>query len=269
MIGMFQYEFMQRALLAGVLEAVASGYFGALVVQRGMGFLGSGLAHAAFGGVALGLFLGTDPLWVALPFTVAVALGITWVERASMLASDTAIGVFFATSMALGIVLLARTEGFQGDVGGYLFGSILAIGWMDVWAAAGCCALAVATFPIWGRWAYATFDRELATADRAPVRRDDYVLTVALAVVVVVSLKVVGVVLAAAFLVIPAATSRLLVQTFRGMTLLAVVIGAVTAAAGVVASYPLDLPTGAAIVLLQAAIFLVVLAGAATSRRTQ
>lgn len=259
MMEMMQFEFMRRALLASVLVAAATGYFGPFVVQRGLGFLGSGLAHAAFGGVAVGLFLGVEPLWPAIAFTLLIAMGIVWVEHSSLLAGDTAIGVFFAVSMAFGIVLLARTQGFQGDAAGYLFGTILAVGAADLWGAAGACALALATLPLWGRWAYATVDRELAQADRVPVKLDDYLLAGALAVVVVVSLKIVGVVLAAAFLVVPAAAARLVCGRFGAMTVAAMAFGAATAAFGVVLSYQLDSPTGATIVLLQAAGFFVLL----------
>src|SRR5262245_21667244 len=107
LVEMLSLPFMQRALLAGALLGALASYLGAFIVQRGLGFLGEGLAHAAFGGVALGLLLRTEPLTVAIPFTVAVAVGINWVKERARLAGDTAIGVFFAVSMALGILFLS------------------------------------------------------------------------------------------------------------------------------------------------------------------
>jgi zinc transport system permease protein len=252
---MLALPFMQRALLAGGLVGLLAGYYGAFVVQRRLSFLGVGLSHAAFGGVALGLLLQVEPLAVAVPFTVAVALGITAVTERGLTSSDTAIGVFFALAVALGILFLAQTPAYTGDAFAYLFGSILAVSRADLWVIGGVTAATLATLPWWGRWAYATFDRDLAVADGVPVRRDNYVLAVLLAVAVVAAVKVVGIVLMAAFLVIPAATARLLTGTFRGMTLLAVGLGGGSAVAGLMAAYALDWPGSATIVLLQAGLF--------------
>ncbi|MCX6646308.1 MAG: metal ABC transporter permease, partial [bacterium] len=117
-----QYGFMQKALIAVLLTGVAASYYGVFVVQRGLSFLGDGLAHAAFGGVALGLLLGQEPLWVAVPFTIVVAVLITYVRDTTNLASDTVIGIFFATSMALGIVFISRLQTYSTDAFHYLFG---------------------------------------------------------------------------------------------------------------------------------------------------
>lgn len=247
--------FMQRALIGGVLAALAAGYYSAFVVQRGLSFMGNGLAHAAFGGVALGLLLGAQPLWVALPFTVAAALGIVWAGDHSRLEADTSVGIFLALTMALGVIFLSMRRAASTDAMSYLFGSILHVGWGDVTAAGAVCAMTLALTPMWGRWAYATFDRELAASDGAPVRRDDYILAAALAVTVVVSVKLLGIVLVTAFLVIPAASARLLTPTFRAMTLMSMALGAASTAAGLGLSCALDLPSGATIILTQAALF--------------
>jgi zinc transport system permease protein len=250
-----QLPFMQRALAAGVIVGVLASYYGVFVVQRRLSFLGVGLSHAAFGGVALGLLLQINPLWTALPFTVVVALGITAVTHRSTVSGDTAIGVFFSAALALGVILLTFKQSYTTDAFTYLFGSILAVRPEDLWILGGIVLLAACTLPFWGRWAYATFDRDLARADGVPVERDDYILSVLLAVTIVAAVKVVGVVLAAAFFVIPAAAARLLTGTFRGMTILAVGVGAVTAVGGLGGSYAFDLPSGAAIILLQAVVF--------------
>lgn len=259
--------FMQRALAAGVLVGLLASYLGVFVVQRGLSFLGSGLAHAAFGGVALGLLLETEPLWVAVPFTVAVALGITWVRDRTTLGADTAIGVLFSVSVALGVIFLSLRRQYSADAFSYLFGSILAVVPSDLWVTATLCLVTLALAPVWRRWAYATFDRELAEADRLPVQRDDYLLSVLIALTVVVAVKVVGIVLIAAFLVIPAAAARLLARTFHGMTALSMALGAGTAVAGLWASYLADVPSGATIVLVQAAVFAVAMALGALRRR--
>ena len=244
--------FMQRALVGGLLVSLLAGYFGPFIVQRRLAFLGSGLAHAAFGGVALGLLLNAQPLWTALPFTVIVALGIVWLRDRAGLASDTTIGVFFSISMALGLVFFSLKKTYSADAFTYLFGSLLAINRSDLWTASAILVLSAATIPLWGRWAYASFDPALARADRLPVQRDDYLLTVAIAVVTVVAIKLVGIVLIAAFLVMPAACARVFAKTFAGMSLLSVLISAATLVAGLYASYFANLPSGPAIILTQA-----------------
>ncbi len=252
---MLQSGFMQRAFLAGVMVAYLAGFFGVFVVQRGLSFLGNGLAHAAFGGVALGILLDREPLWIAVPFTVAVSLGIVWLTERTRLGADTSIGIFFAVSMALGIIFLSQTERFTTDAFAYLFGSILAVRWSDIYAAGALVLLSVAVWRWWGHWAYATFDRELAQSDHVPCLRGDYLLAVSIAVTIVVSMKLVGITLIAAFLVIPAATARLLAVTFRAMTFISICIGVASVLLGLVFSWEYDLPSGPCVILTQAAVF--------------
>ena len=267
MLEVLALGFMQRALVAGTLTAVIAGYYGVFVVQRGMSFIGSGLAHAAFGGVALALLLGSEPLWVAVPFTVVVALLITWVRDRTTLSLDAAIGIFFATAMALGIMFISRIPTYTTDAFTYLFGSILSVTRTDLWAVLAVGVIVAAALPLWGRWAYATIDREAALADRLPVQLDDYLLSVLIAVTIVVAAKVVGIVLISAFLVIPAATARLVSRRFFQMTVISVLLGAGTAVAGLFASYYLDAPSGATIILTQTAAFLACLLGRTIARQ--
>lgn len=261
-------SFMQRALAAGLLMALLGGYLGPFVVQRGLAFLGDGLAHAAFGGVALAFLLNTEPLWIAIPFTVAVAAAITWVRDRTRLGADTAVGIFFSVSVALGVIFLSRKAGYTADAFTVLFGSILAVGAADLWAAALTLAVALAALPVWGRWALASFDRELARADRLAVRRDDYLLNILIAVVVVAGVKLVGIVLVTAFLVIPAATARLASRTLAAMTVLAVADGIASVLAGLWVSYRLDVPSGATVILAQATLFFVVMVAVGAARRS-
>lgn len=264
---LFGYAFLQRAMLGGAAIALMTGLLGVFVVQRGLAFLGDGLAHASFGGIALGALIAhgavgigllEQPLWVAMPFTVAIALAIAWVRDRTDLSSDTAIGVFFAVSVALGVLFLSRIPPDRNvvDVWHLLFGSILAVGPQDlriILVTAAVVTALIATF--WGRLAYATFDPELAAADGVRVRALDYALFVWAAVAVVVSAQVVGVILMAAYLVIPAATARLTARSLIGMTVGTVVVGIVTTLSGLVVSYLVDVPSGSAIILLQALAF--------------
>jgi zinc transport system permease protein len=259
MADILAYGFMQKAIIAGILVAITASYYGVFIVQRGESFLGDGLAHAAFGGVALGLLLGHQPLWVAVPFTVIVAILITWVRDHTNLSSDTVIGIFFALCMALGIIFISRISTFTVDAFTYLFGSILNVSSMDIWAAAGMLLVAILVLPLWGRWAYATIDREAAMADKVPVKLDDYILATLIAVTIVISAKVIGIILISAFIVIPAASARLVSLRFLEMTIISVVIGITTVLIGLLASVKLDTPSGATIILAQTLVFIICL----------
>jgi len=264
MLEPFTYPFMQRALIAGVLLSAVAGYFSPFIVQRRLAFLGSGLAHAAFGGVALGVLLQIDPVWVALPFTALVGAGIVYVREKTELAGDTAIGILFASAMAFGILLLSLTESYAGDVMNYLFGSILAVSNADLAWAGGLAAMTAICARWWPQWAYATVDERLAKVDRLHVKRIELALVLAVALVIVVAAKIVGILLVAAFLVLPGATARLVARSFAGMTVWSIVFATGGGIIGLLGSYYTDLPSGPAIVLLQAAVFFVV---AATARR--
>ena len=178
LVSVFALPFMQRALLAGLLVALMSSVLGVFVVQRGLSFLGDGLAHAAFGGTALGLLVGAEqPLWVALAFTLAAALGIAWVRVYTELSSDTAIGIFFAVSVALGVLFVSLETGYNADAWSLLFGSILGIGEGELLLIAGVTALSLGFLgTFWGRLAYATFDAELAQSDGVRTRWLDTLL---------------------------------------------------------------------------------------------
>lgn len=269
LIDLFGYTFMQRAMLGGLAIAIMAGLVGTFVVQRGLAFLGDGLAHASFGGLALGAFVGAlagqqgllqYPLLVAVPFTLLVSLGIAWVRERTQLAPDTVIGVFFAVAAALAVLFISITppERSTINVESLLFGSILAVGQTDLYVILAVAALTLTVLlPLWPALAYSTFDAELAATDGVPVRRLNYALFTIAALVVVVSAQVVGVILLAAYLVIPAAAARLVARSLAAMTLLAVVFGLASTAAGLVMSFWFDVPSGSMIILGQAAMFIV------------
>ena len=268
LLSLFELAFMQRALIAGACIAVVAGVLGTFVVQRGLAFLGDGLAHAAFGGIALGAFVAAtfgnsalleEPLLVAVPFTLAVALGIAWVRDRTSLSSDVAIGVFFAVSVALGVLFISiiPPERNVVDVWHLLFGSILAVGRDELPVIVAVTGFTlVLLIVLWPKLGYATFDSDLARSDGVRVRALEYGLFATAAMIVVVSAQVIGIVLMAAYLVIPAAAARLVARSLYSMTLLAVTIGLMSTVGGLVASYLADIPSGSTIILTQAALFL-------------
>ncbi len=258
------YAFMQRALIAGALIGATAGAMGVYVVLRGLSFIGAGIAHAAFGGVAIAVLLGIDPLWGALAFSLLVAWGIVHASRRGRLREDVAIGILFASAMALGVLLLSLVPGYRGDLFGYLFGNILAVSPRDLVASialAGAVFLAVSL--LYKEFLLITFDPGAAEAQGFPVVALQGGLLSLVALTVVLSLRVVGAVLAAALLVIPAATAYQFVRNFHRLLLLSTALGVGEVIAGLVISFYLDVPSGPAIVLLSAALF----AAATAARR--
>ena len=255
------YEFMQRALLAGIAVAAVCAVIGVFVVQRGLAFLGDGLAHAAFGGIAIGLFLGASvehAVWIAIPFTAIIALGIGYVLRRTQLRGDVATGVFFSFAFALGVLFLGlRTAADRPvQVEHLLFGNMLSVTPTVLYVLVTVAVLAtIVTLALWSRLAYAIFDPELAAISGVPVAVLEYLLLAETAVVVVVAVKTVGVVLVSSFVVIPAATGRLLGSTLGSATAIAMSISIVGAALGLIASYHLNTPAAATIILLHSALF--------------
>lgn len=252
MTEIFLLDFMQRALVAGFLLGAITGFFGVFVVQRKMSFLGSGISHAAFGGVALGLLLNVEPMLAAIPFSLAIAFLIIYLKNKTNLGSDTTIGILFSVAMALGVIFLAIKEGYSSDAYSYLFGSILSVFPSDLMIISAIALLVIfVAIRYWKRWAYSTFDRELALSDKVPVAIDEYIMTLTITLIIVVSIKIVGMLLLGAYLIIPAATARLISRTFFQMTVVSVIIGALSSVVGLVLSYIVDMPSGAVIIIFQ------------------
>ena len=132
MTDLLSMPFMQMAIAAGIIVGFLGSFYGVFIVQRKMSFLGSGLAHAAFGGIALGLLLDSEPLWIAIPFTVIVSMAIIYIKEKTRLQTDTSIGIFFAVSVSLGIIFISMKETYSSDAFTYLFGSILTVNMSDL-----------------------------------------------------------------------------------------------------------------------------------------
>ena len=255
MLDLLTYGFMQRALAAAAITGALGGLLGVFLVQRRLSFLAAGVSHGSFAGIGLGLFLGLPPFAMAAPVAVAIGLAIAVFRQRGSLTEDTVVGVLFAVGMAAGVILLALA-GANASLSAYLFGSILGISPADLIFLL-AIAIPVGGFALWawGRLTLISFDRELAQASGLPVQRLDYTFFAAASLAIVASVKLVGIVLVSSFFVVPAATARLWGGTFAGVSLIAAVVGCVTAVGGLLLSYPLEAPVGALIVLVQAGVF--------------
>jgi ABC-type Mn2+/Zn2+ transport system permease subunit len=253
---MLEFAFMQRALAAAVVIGLVCGALGFFVVLRRLAFIGVGISHSAIGGVALGIVLGVSPLATGAVFATGVALAIAALGRRQVLSEDTVIGVFFSGSMALGVVLFSLQRGYQQDLFGYLFGNVLAVSGTELAVLAALAAGVVGALAVGFRPLFFTaFDEEVARAYGHPVDGLNAALLVLLALTVVIGVRLVGVVLVEALLVIPAATAALWAAHYKTQIALSTTLGAAAGILGLILAYQFDLAAGGAIVLVAVAIF--------------
>ena len=254
------YDFFVRALVASALVGVACAVIGSFVVLKGMSFIGDAVSHAAFPGIVIAYMLGLPIILGGAVASIVTALGIGALTRRSGLRSDSIIGVLFAGMFALGVALFSSIPNYVGDLFHFLFGDVLGISVSDLLALSLLVLiLLVVVRVLWKELLFATFDPLGAGAAGLPVRRLDDLLLILIAVTIVISLQAVGIVLVVAMITTPAATAQMLVQRFGKMISTAALIGVVSAVAGLYLSYALDLASGAAIVLVETALFLLVL----------
>ncbi len=250
------YGFMQRGLAASVMVGVVCSVIGCYVVLRGMAFLGDAMAHAILPGVAVAYLLGGNFLLGAAVAAVAVALLIGLISRQGVVKEDTAIGILFAASLSLGVLLISTMRTYAVDLTHILFGNVLSVSTGDLWLIAGLGAVVLGTILLlYKELLVVNFDPVLATTLRLPVERLRYLLLVLLALTVVASLPTVGVGLVAAMLVTPGATAYLVTRRLWAMMATAAVIGAASSVIGLYLSYYWNVASGAAVVLTATAIF--------------
>lgn len=257
LIAPWEYDFWRRALLVALMSGVVCGVIGSHVVLRGMAFIGDAVAHSVFPGIAVAFVLGLDLVLGGAVAGVVTALLIAVFTQNRRLKEDSVIGIFFAASFGLGIVILSTAPGYGGSLESFLFGSILGISDSDVLSVAaigGAVLLCTGVFN--SRFVATTLDREQARAVGLPVFWLDVALHVMVTLAIVISLQAVGNVLVLALLVTPAAAARLLTDRLGVMMLLAPLIGAGGSVLGLYLSYAFDLAAGGLIVLTLTAVFL-------------
>lgn len=258
MIEALQYEFMRNALLAALLASIACGIVGVYVVVKRIVFISGGIAHAAFGGIGLGYFLGINPVWGVLPFGIASAVTIGLVSRRTKLPEDAVIGILWATGMALGVIFIGLTPGYAPDLFGYLFGSILTVPFSDlILMLILDCIIILMVSLLYKEFLSVSFDEEFATVVGVPAERLYLLLLCLIALTVVILIRVVGIILVITLLTIPAAISQQFTHNLKKMMLLSGLFSAVFTICGLWLSYSLDLPSGATIVLVSGVCFLI------------
>ena len=262
------HAFLQRALFAGLLASVGCGMIGTFVVVKRISFLAGGIAHAVLGGMGMAHFLGQDPLLGALAASIVAALLIGWVNLKWREREDTLIGALWAVGMAVGIVFMAQTPGYNVDLMSYLFGNILMVAPEHLRLMVGLdVGIAMLMFLFFKQFVAVSFDEEFARIRGVRVTLFYLLLLCLVALTVVLLIQVVGIILVIALLTLPAAIAGHYVKTLRVMMVLAVLVGGACTTAGMVLSYRMDLPTGAVIILTAAAAYF--LSGVGKALRTR
>jgi zinc transport system permease protein len=255
----FELGFMQRALVASLVIGVFAPMIGTFLVQKRLSLMGDGVGHVAFAGVGAGLLVGVYPLWTALAFAIAGALGVEWLRARRKAGGDLALALFFYSGIALGVVLASARGGLGVSVLGFLFGQPLTVdaGEVAVILVLGTAVVLLVLSLRRVLFAIVT-DEDWSSVAGLPVRGMNALLATLTAVAVVASMQIVGILLIAALMVLPVATGQLLGRSFRGAMRIAVATGVSSVVIGLVASRIWGLAPGGAIVLVAGIAFLVV-----------
>lgn len=253
---LIQYDFMQKAFIAGSFVAITCSTLGVFLVLRNMSLIGDGLSHVSFGAIALALFLGWYPTYVALPVVALGSYFILKIAQKTGVYSDTAIGIVSSVAIAFGVILASLSQGFNVDLFSYLFGSILAVSWSEVWTSLvlSIVVLGLVTFLYWDLFSV-TFDAEYAKVSGIRTEVINTLLVVLTAVVVVLAVKVVGVMLVSALLILPAVSALQIAPSFARAFMYAGILAVFSVFLGVTLSFFADIPTGATIVAVNACCF--------------
>ncbi len=254
---LLQYEFIRNAIMAGILASISCGIIGVYVVVKRIVFISGGIAHASFGGIGLGYYLGINPILGVLPFSIASALSMGWVSKRSRLPEDTAIGILWAMGMSIGIILVSLTPGYAPDLMTYLFGNILTVPFSDIVLMLVLDAIIIlVVYSFYKEFLALCFDEEFATVRGVHAERLYLILLCLIALTIVVLIRVVGIILVIALLTIPAAMSRQFTSNLKKMMMLSILFGAVFSSGGIWLSYLFDVPSGATIVLVMSVVYL-------------
>ena len=253
-----QYTFFQHALWGSLLASIACGLVGTYIVTRRLVFISGGLTHASFGGIGIGLYTGLSPILSAAVFAVLSALGVEWLSKRRDMREDSAIAVFWALGMAVGVMFTFLSPGFAPDLSAYLFGNILTITQGDLMLLAIVSGLLAAFFVLFRHpIVQVAFDREFARSQGLPVRMIEYVLMMFIALTIVACLRMVGIVLVISLLTIPQMTANLFSHRFHRIVWLSIGIGCLSCLGGLCVSFQGDIPSGASIIFFSILIYVV------------
>ncbi|MHB8903671.1 MAG: metal ABC transporter permease [Patescibacteria group bacterium] len=255
-INFLQYSFIQKAFFAGSFVAIICSALGLFLVLRKMSLIGDGLAHVSFGAIALGLFFGIYPYYIAIPLVMIASVVILKISEKAKIYGDAAIGIVSAIGIAGGVILVSVSKGFNVDLFSYLFGNILAIsnGELILLVLLSLIVLTTIYFFYWDLFS-ATFDEEYAKTTGIKINFINTLLTVLTSLCVVLSIKIVGIMLVSALLILPSVTALQIAKGFKSVMFIGAIISVISVFLGITFSFFLDIPTGATIVMINVIFF--------------
>lgn len=256
MIDLLHYTFFQNALLGACLVSIVCGIIGTYIVARRLVFISGGITHASFGGIGLGVFLGINPILSATLFAILSAFGVEYMAQKEHVREDSAIALFWTFGMSVGIICCFLTPGFIPDLPSFLFGSILTIDTSDLLFLAVLAVVIILFMGLCYRAVLSVaFDRTFALSQGLPVRAIEYVMMALIAMTIVSTLRMVGIVLSLSLLTIPQMTANLFTCHFKRMMLLSIGFGWIDCLLGLSLSYLLNVPSGATIIFVSILVF--------------
>jgi zinc transport system permease protein len=264
-----QYGFIQRALVSGVAVAITCSVVGLFLVLRRQSLFADALSHMAFGGIAIGLFANLYPIWTAFIVSIFAALGITKLRESTKIPPDSAVAVLLSAGLAVGVILIGLAGGFTLDLYSFLFGSILLVSMQDqeIILVASALILSILYF-IYRELVYIAFDEEQAQVSGINVSRLNYIFIVLASIVVITSIRLVGVLLISSLIVIPNITAMMFGKGFKKTAMISVSIGILSVLTGIVISYIMNLAPGGTIVLVSVTVFLAAIITRDLNKRT-
>ncbi len=249
------YSFIQKGLIAGIAIAIICSLLGVFLVLRRYSLFGDAVAHMAFGGISVGMLVGVYPLWTAFAVSVLGALGITKLRKSTKISGDAAIAVLLVSGLGVGVLLISATDGFRVDLFSFLFGSILLISTEDTLLILGISAgIAAALTVLRKQLLHMTFDEEQAKVSGLNIDRLNYIFVVLASITVITSMRLVGILLISALIVLPNITSMMFGKGFKKTVIISMSISAFSVVSGIILSYYLDLAPSGAIVMITVAI---------------
>lgn len=248
----FQYSYLANAFAAAVMAGILCGIIGTYIVSRRLVFLCGGVTHASFGGLGIAFYFGANPIAGALIFAVLSALGIEWASNYGKIREDSAIGIIWSVGMAVGALFMSLTPGYtSGDLSSYLFGSIITVTTTDIILLGLLTSICIIGTIIWWRpIMFMAFDRNFAASQGIDTHTISYLLSIIIAIAIVMAIRIMGIVLLLSLFTIPAVTANILTKSYSKITILAAIIAVAGAIIGLIASYYLEVPSGACIIFI-------------------
>ena len=256
MADLLQYSFFINALLGIVIISIAAAFIGTYIITRRLVSISGGVTHACFGGLGLGYFLGINPIFMASVFAIGASAGVEWLSQRYKVREDSATAVVWALGMAVGVVFIFLTPGYVPELNAFLFGNILTISHSDLWAFAIYTIVLVLFFAFfYDKIIACAFDRDFARVSHLPVKVISYIMTAMVAVCIVLTIKLVGIMLLMSMLTLPQMIAEMFAPRFKMMVLLSMIISVVCSVAGLFISAIINVPCAAISVILFSIIF--------------